>query len=94
MKIGKLVWSAIALASINLVSVNSLVLASTANDISIPITSQTNTDSWQEKFEQKRKEEEFLDDNTEKLLSRHKKWLVLSSVLFVWMIYKSLWSSR
>ncbi|MGK7950309.1 MAG: hypothetical protein AB4368_16385 [Xenococcaceae cyanobacterium] len=91
---GKLIWSAIALATINFISVNSGVLASTSKEISLPVTPQVNSDSWQEKFEQKRKEEEFLDDDTEKLLNRHKKWILLSSVVFVWMIYKSLWSSR
>ena len=50
--------------------------------------------SWTEKFEQKRKETEFLDDETEKLLNRNKKWLILMFILFLWMIYKSLWSSK
>lgn len=90
----KLIGIAIALTSINLFSLNSLVIASTENDLHIPITPQTSSDSWQEKFDRQRREEEFLDDDTEKLLNRNKKWLILGGIVFVWMGYKSLWSSR
>lgn len=90
----KLIWSAIASASIQLVSVNPIYIKSVPNNISIQVTLPINQKSWREKFEQQRRETEFLDDGIEKLISRHKTWLILMSIIFVWMIYKSLWSSR
>ena len=90
----KLIWSAIASTYLQLLLTNSVFIPSTNSNIYIPLTAQVKTNSWQEKFEQKRKESEFLDDDMEKLLMRNKKWLILMSVIFVWMIYKSLWSSR
>ncbi|MGK7935507.1 MAG: hypothetical protein AB4206_06845 [Xenococcaceae cyanobacterium] len=90
----KLIWSAIASASIQLVSVNSIYLKSVPDKISIQVTLPIKQKSWREKFEEKRREAEFLDDGIEELISRHKTWLILMSIIFVWMIYKSLWSSR
>ena len=90
----KLIWSAIASASIQLVSVNSIYLKSVPDNISIQVTLPIKQKSWREKFEEKRREAEFLDDGIEELISRHKTWLILMSIIFVWMIYKSLWSSR
>ena len=90
----KLIWSAIASVSIQLSLTNYLFFAYRSSNISRTITPKIIIVSWQEKFEQKRRETEFLDDGTEQLLNRHKKWLLLMSVIFVWMIYKSLWSSK
>ena len=90
----KLIWSAIASASIQLVSVNPIYLQSLPSNISIQVTLPIKQKSWREKFEEKRREAEFLDDGIEELISRHKTWLILMSIIFVWMIYKSLWSSR
>ena len=90
----KLIWIAIASASIQLVSVNPIYLKSIPSNRSIQVTLPIKQKSWQEKFEQQRRETEFLDDGIEKLISRHKTWLIIMGVIFVWMIYKSLWSSR
>ena len=90
----KLIWSALASASLQLPLINSLFIPSIPSNRLRLVSPKIITVSWQEKFEQKRRETEFLDDDTEKLLSRHKKWFLLMSVIFVWMIYKSLWSSK
>ena len=86
---------AIASVTIQLIFGNPILIFSTQKNISIQATTQISiTHSWQKKFEQKRRETEFLDDNTEYLLIRHQKWLILVSIMFVWTIYKSLWSSK
>ena len=90
----QLIWSAIASASIQLISGKSILIPSTPRNILIQATPQININSWQEKFEQQRRKTEFLDDDTEKLLSRNKKGLILMGIVFVWMIYKSLWSYK
>ena len=90
----QLIWSTIASASIQLISGESIVSPSTPKVILVQVDQPIKIHSWQEKFEHKRQETEFLDDDTEKLLSRNKKWLILISIVFVWMIYKSLWSYK
>lgn len=43
-----------------------------------------------EKIKEARKKTELLDDGTEKMLSRNKKWFFFALLLFVWIAYKSL----
>ena len=86
----KLIWSAIASTCLQIFSISPIPLPSKLPNVSMQITPKLNTDSWTEKFEQKRKETEFLDDDTEKVLGHHKKWFILMGVIFIWMIYKSL----
>jgi hypothetical protein len=37
-----------------------------------------------------RKTTEFLDDETEKTISRHKPWFLVGAIVFIWMAYQSL----
>jgi uncharacterized membrane protein len=37
-----------------------------------------------------RKNTEYLDDETEKIISRHKPWFLVGAIVFIWMAYQSL----
>jgi hypothetical protein len=37
-----------------------------------------------------RKNTEYLDDETEKIISRYKPWFLVGAIVFIWMAYQSL----
>ena len=52
-------------------------------------SSQENS-SFSNKVNKIREETELIDDSTEKMLNRHKKWFALGIVLFIWLGFQSL----
>ncbi|GAB4224536.1 MAG: hypothetical protein Kow0049_00020 [Stanieria sp.] len=62
--------------------------------LSFTVTKSSIINSLQKDFDEERKKTEFVDDETEKMLNKHKKWFVLMIVGFSWLTYKSLFSSQ
>jgi hypothetical protein len=60
----------------------------------LTVTKSSIINSLQKDFDEERKKTEFVDDDTEKMLNKHKKWFVLMIVGFSWLTYKSLYSSQ
>ncbi|BAU63953.1 hypothetical protein STA3757_13220 [Stanieria sp. NIES-3757] len=60
----------------------------------LTVTKSSIINSLQKDFDEERKKTEFVDDDTEKMLNKHKKWFVLMIVGFSWLTYKSLFSSQ
>jgi len=58
--------------------------------VNLAETNWISNNSWTQQFERARQETEFLDDNTEKMLNNNKKWFILMGVIFIGMVYKSL----
>jgi hypothetical protein len=58
--------------------------------VNLAETNWISNNSWTQQFERARQETEFLDDNAEKMLNNNKKWFILMGVIFIGMVYKSL----
>ena len=55
------------------------------------ITKPSQTDSsFSQKLAQAREKTELIDDQTEKMLNRHKKWFLLGVIVFLWLGFQSL----
>ena len=50
--------------------------------------------SFNEKINQVRQQTELVDDSTEKMLNRNKKWFGLAFILFIWIAFQSLINYR
>ena len=50
--------------------------------------------SFEDKVAKIREETELIDDRTERMLNRHKRWFVLGGVLFLWLAFQSLVNYR
>jgi hypothetical protein len=56
--------------------------------------SSENNPSLSEQFSESRKKTEYLDDNTETMLNRHKRWFVLGIIGFILLAFQSLINYR
>ena len=52
--------------------------------------SSENNSSFSEQLSEVRKQTELLDDRTEKMLNRNKKWIGLGIIVFLWLAFQSL----
>ena len=56
--------------------------------------SSENNPSLSEQFSESRKKTEYLDDHTETMLNRHKRWFVLGIIGFILLAFQSLINYR
>ncbi|WP_144874124.1 hypothetical protein, partial [Hyella patelloides] len=91
--------------TINLITCCILLISSTKNAQALKKTKgfktlpeiqqpSENVPSLSERFSETRKKTEFLDDRTETMLNRHKKWFLMGSMIFLWLCFQSFMSYR